>query len=370
MLENLMTDAMMDSSMPPTRPRTHSLWSVLAGLKDRARGQHSVACSLVALDWDDEHAVLGWVPEALGKGQTATDESRTIAIDQIEFQTHAIPDGLMVEGQWQVASRWLACLERWVAATDIDHPQLVLAMPAKNLSHHWLNGPATLEIDRTDVLMGLVDKAMSQQALDEHGQVSLDDQVFDVLPERDVWPGTSLSFAESEGRERHQRWCLVGVAEAKVAALEALFAGSHLSLACLDSRPRALLAAWHPHLSNEGHACLLDDHLSITQWMVTGGQGIAEMGQLSHRRLSMAERVDHLIGRLGSAQASHSFDTIWVSHPEGSELAEVASRVADTLNLSVAFMPGLGDHKSSASLQLVVQGLLIGQATRVITHAF
>lgn len=353
----------------PSIPRPQRLWSVLAGLKDRARGQRFATDSLLALDWDDDHAVLGWVPEPAGRGQTGGDQSGGMESVQIELRAHAIPDGLMAEGQWQDASRWLACLERWVAATEIDRPELIMALPAKDLSHHWLEGRSSLDIDRTDVLMGLVDEAMSQQDLDEHGRVSLDDQVFDVLSEADVWPQTAVSLGETESQEHNPRWCLVGVAEAKVAALEALFAGSDWSLACLDSRPRALLAAWYPHLSGDGNECLLDDHLSTTQWMVTGRQGLLEMGQLSHRRLSIAERVDHLIGRLGSAQASHSFDTIWLTHPKGSELSEVAGRVADALNLSMVFIPSLTDHPPSASLQLVVQGLLMSQTARGLRHA-
>ena len=355
----------MNLPTQPSIPRPQSLGALLSDLIDSSNNKRFAMGSLLALDWDDEHLVLGWMPEPIDRRETEDSHIRPM-----EIRTHTIPDGLMVEGQWQDAARWMACLERWVAATQLDQPQLVLALPAKDLSHHWVDASSHLDIDRTDVLMGLVDQAASQQALDGHGQVSLDDQVFDVLSEADVWPGATMPLCENERQEHNLRWCLVGAAEAKVAALETLFAGSHFSLTCLDSRPRALLAAWHPHLSGEGHACLLDDHLSTTQWMVTGRQGLLEMGQLSHQRLSIAERVDHLIGRLGSAQASHSFDTIWLTHPKGSELSEVATRVADALNLSVVFMPSLNDHPPSASLQLAVQGLLIGQGARVVTHAF
>ena len=354
----------MNLPTQPSMPRLPRLWSVLAGLKDSARGKRFATDSLLALDWDDDHVVIGWLSEPV-----VQCEAEDRHVRPIEICIHAIPDRLMVDGQWQDASHWLACLERWVAATEIDHPKLIMALPAKDLSHHWLERQSSLDIERTDVLMGLVDEAMSQQVLGEHGRVSLDDQVFDVLSEADVWPPTAVSPGETQSQEHKPRWCLVGVAEAKIAALEALFAGSHWSLARSDSRPRALLAAWYPHLFGEGHACLLDDHLSTTQWMVTGRQGLLEMGQLSHQRLSIAERVDHLIGCLGSAQASHSFDTIWLTHPEGSELSEVATRVADALNLSVVFIPSLTDHPPSASLQLAVQGLLMGQTVRGLRHA-
>lgn len=358
----------------PTRPslsRPQRRWSVLSGLRDGARKRRAAVGSLVAMDWDDEQAVLGWVAEPVGVDQAGAREARAIEMDRIELRTHAIPEGLMRDGQWQDASQWLACLERWVAAIPIDHPRLVLALPAKDLSHHWLEGPANLNVDRTDVLMGLVDQAMS-----EHGRVSLDDPVFDVLSEGDVWPGARMSFADLEAQERTHRWCLVGVAKSRVAALEALFAKSHLSLACLDGRPRALLAAWYPHRSGEGMDCLLDDHLRTTQWMVTSGGGILDMGHWSHQRLSMAERVGHLIERLRLVQASHWFDTIWLSHSRDSELAEVADRVADTLHLSLKFLPENDHHQSSASLEVVVHGLLMGQGllinpgARGLTHAF
>lgn len=353
----------MDLSInkPSTRSPRLRLW--LSGLLEQVTTKRLVIHSLVAMDWDDHHAVLGWLPEPVGAGETGRPE-----VGQIEIQIHAIPEGLMVQGQWQDARAWLACLERWVAATPLNRPQLVLALPAEELSHQWLDGPSDLDTDRSDTLEALIDEAMSRQTLGEHSRVPLEDQVFDVLPMSGVWPGTKMLSNDSQTQEFDHRWCLVGAPKNRVSALEDLFAQSDLQLACLDVRWRALLACWHQQVTGEGNHCLLDDHLSTTQWIITGRSGVLEMGHLTHQRLSLAERSDHLIGQLASAQANHALDALWLSAAKDSQSFEVADRVAETLNLNLNFLPSLTDHTPSSSLQAVVQGLLLGQASRAVTH--
>ncbi len=337
------------AKLQPRRWRQRLLSRLLA--QQRVTEQIKATGSVVALDWDDRHAVLGWLPK-LGHAP--------------EVQTQAIPEGLMIEGQWQDERAWADCLERWVGAIDVSQPLVVVALPTKDLSHHWLTLDMDTPIDgSTRTLNHLINQAMADQALIEQGTLSPADQVFDVLPASDLMPGRTDTHATAN----NERGCLLGASQAKVASYQALFAASHLRLACMDGRPRALLGYWQQQVSNEGVHGLLDDHLGTTQWWVISFSGIHEMGQFSHQRLSLAERVDHLTQRLAASQASHGLDALWCSHDPKDEAAQVAHQVAQTLGLEWVLMPPVNGHEPSASQQAVVQGLLATPLERTRVYA-
>ncbi|HEY7905415.1 MAG TPA: hypothetical protein VIC53_00675 [Wenzhouxiangella sp.] len=328
----------------------------------RATQQTKASGSVVALDWNDRHAVLGWLPERAHAP---------------EIQTHAIPEGLMIHGQWQDEQAWRACLETWVAATKISQPLMVVALPAQDLVHHWIKAEVGVDIDpdmaanidSSHALNSLVDHAMVEHALTEQGAWSPIDQVFDVLPESDLWPGQMGHKRGADVAVKNTRWCLLGASQAKVSSYEALFASSHLRLACVDGRPRALLGCLQQRVSNKGLHCVLDDHLGTTQWWVTSESGVNDFGQFSHQRLSLVERVDHLTQRLATPQANFGLDAMWVSNGQHDQATDVASQVAQALGLELVLMPPVNGHEESASQQAVVQGLLAKPLERETSHA-
>lgn len=321
---------------------------------ERVSEQITASGSVVALDWNDRHAVLGWLPECA---------------QSPEIQTHAIPEGLMIHGQWQDEQAWRACLETWVAATKVSQPLIVVALPAPDLVHQWVKAEVGVDIDSSHTLKSLVDQAMAEHTLTEQGALSATDQVFDVLPESDLWPGQMGPEAGADVALKNARWCLLGASQAKVSSYEALFASSHLRLTCVDGRPRALLGCLQQQVSNKGRHCVLDDHLGTTQWWVTSESGVIEMGQFLHQRLSLAERVDYLTQRLATSQASHGLDTMWLSNGQQDEATEVVRQVAQTVGLELVFIPPVNGHEESASQQAVVQGLLAKPLERARIYA-
>lgn len=310
--------------------------------------------SVVALDWNDRHAVLGWLPKLAHAP---------------EIQTHAIPEGLMIHGQWQDEQAWRACLETWVAATEVRQPLMVVALPAQDLVHHWVEAEVGVNIDSSHTLKSLVDQAMAEHALTEQGALSPIDQVFDVLPESDLWPGQMGSEMGADLALTNKRWCLLGTSQAKMSSYEALFTSSHLRLACIDGRPRALLGCLQQRVSNKGLHCVLDDHLGTTQWWVTSESGVIEMGQFLHQRLSLAERVDHLTQRLATTQASFGLEAMWVSNGQRDQATDVVRQVAQALGLELVFILPVNGHEESASQQVVVQGLLAKPLERARIYA-
>ncbi len=345
---------------PPDR--RWGLLPLLSGNDWLTRANTRNASSLIALDWNDHYAVLGWWPVSGSSSQAARSEHPRI-------ETHTIPDGLMVNGQWQDAATWIACIEAWVAATTIGQPKVVIALPVQDLTHHWLEAPGNLATERTAVLMDLMDQALADQDLAEQGHLSLIDQVFDVLPESALWASRSSELDEPSTSKTNRRWCLLAALKDKISAHEALFASSSLTLARIDSRPRALMACWQDHVESHGSHCLLDDHLETTGWLIAGEAGVIEMGHVSHERLSMAERVDHLTQRLATSQASHGLECLWLSNGQDDPSVKVANQVADTLGLKMAFIPPINPHQASASQQAVAQGLLADTFEQTRSHA-